>query len=30
MKKIKSLFNQKHRDELLEGNKDYFFNAVSR
>jgi len=30
MKKIKRLFNQKQRDALLERNKDYFFDAVSR
>jgi len=30
MKKFKSLFNQKQREALLERNKDYFFDAVSK
>jgi len=30
MKKIKRLFNQKQREELLEKNKDIFFDAVWR
>jgi len=30
MKKIRRLFNQKQREVLLERNKDYFFDAVSR
>jgi|GEM_PF-1411896 len=30
MKKIRRLFNQKKREELLERNKDIFFDAVSR
>jgi len=30
MKKFRSLFNQKQREELLERNKDYFFDALSR
>jgi len=30
MKKIKRLLNQKQREELLEKNKDIFFDAVCR
>jgi len=30
MKKIRRLFNQKQKEALLERNKDYFFDAVSR
>jgi len=30
MKKIKRLLNQKQREELLEKNKDIFFDAVWR
>jgi hypothetical protein len=29
-KKIKRVFNQKNREELLEKNKDIFFDAVCR
>jgi len=30
MKKIRRLLNQKQREELLEKNKDIFFDAVCR
>jgi len=30
MKKIRRLFNQKQREELLEKNKDIFFDAIWR
>jgi len=30
MKKIRRLLNQKKREELLERNKDIFFDIVSR
>jgi len=30
MKKLRSLFSQKQREELLEKNKDVFFDAISR
>ena len=30
MKKIRRLLNHKKREELLERNKDIFFDAISR